>query len=180
MTLLTRGRKTQRKPAQTELKLDIRARIPYAGRDRSALLIMQVQGLKQAYDYKKVLKALKKDAAACPSLQISAATALWLMTLSWARYLFAAGSEHQRAENAALPPNHLVLQVIQLQGDQRKNVQDFLLNVGEAGEKEPDQDSRLLMHGESKWRPLELCWSHDLPELPAKGKGYPGLGYKWL
>ncbi|KAJ9508504.1 hypothetical protein QJQ45_012040 [Haematococcus lacustris] len=34
--------------------------------------------------------------------------------------------------------------------------------------------------GESRWRPLELCWWPDLPALPAKGKEYPGLGYKRL
>ncbi|KAJ9505728.1 hypothetical protein QJQ45_021471 [Haematococcus lacustris] len=31
--------------------------------------------------------------------------------------------------------------------------------------------------GESRWRSLELCW---WPDLPAKGKEYPGLGYKRL
>ncbi|GFH32637.1 hypothetical protein HaLaN_31885, partial [Haematococcus lacustris] len=31
-----------------------------------------------------------------------------------------------------------------------------------------------------RWRPLELCWWLDLPELQAKGKEYPGLGYKRL
>ncbi|KAJ9513815.1 hypothetical protein QJQ45_020897 [Haematococcus lacustris] len=34
--------------------------------------------------------------------------------------------------------------------------------------------------GESKWRPLELCWWPDQGALPAKGKEYPGLGYKRL
>ncbi|KAJ9513331.1 hypothetical protein QJQ45_001360 [Haematococcus lacustris] len=32
--------------------------------------------------------------------------------------------------------------------------------------------------GESKWRPLELCFWPDQGKLPAKGKEYPGLGYK--
>ncbi|KAJ9531113.1 hypothetical protein QJQ45_000888 [Haematococcus lacustris] len=32
--------------------------------------------------------------------------------------------------------------------------------------------------GESKWRPLELCFWPDQGALPAKGKEYPGLGYK--
>ncbi|KAJ9533020.1 hypothetical protein QJQ45_018115, partial [Haematococcus lacustris] len=32
--------------------------------------------------------------------------------------------------------------------------------------------------GESKWRPLELCWRSDQVELPVKGKEYPGLGYR--
>ncbi|KAJ9528306.1 hypothetical protein QJQ45_014278 [Haematococcus lacustris] len=32
--------------------------------------------------------------------------------------------------------------------------------------------------GESRWRPLELCYSPDQAALPAKGKEYPGLGYK--
>ncbi|KAJ9505787.1 hypothetical protein QJQ45_030192 [Haematococcus lacustris] len=34
--------------------------------------------------------------------------------------------------------------------------------------------------GESKWRPLELCFWPDQGVLPAKGKEYPGLGYKRL
>ncbi|GFH10861.1 hypothetical protein HaLaN_06257 [Haematococcus lacustris] len=32
----------------------------------------------------------------------------------------------------------------------------------------------------SKWRPLELCYWPDQGALPAKGKEYPGLGYKRL
>ncbi|KAJ9509654.1 hypothetical protein QJQ45_011334 [Haematococcus lacustris] len=32
--------------------------------------------------------------------------------------------------------------------------------------------------GESRWRPLELCFWPDQAALPAKGKEYPGLGYK--
>ncbi|KAJ9512168.1 hypothetical protein QJQ45_012672 [Haematococcus lacustris] len=34
--------------------------------------------------------------------------------------------------------------------------------------------------GESRWRPLELCWWPEQGRLPAKGKEYPGLGYKRL
>ncbi|KAJ9513336.1 hypothetical protein QJQ45_001365 [Haematococcus lacustris] len=34
--------------------------------------------------------------------------------------------------------------------------------------------------GESKWRPLELCFWPDQGALPAKGKEHPGLGYKRL
>ncbi|KAJ9525414.1 hypothetical protein QJQ45_003180 [Haematococcus lacustris] len=34
--------------------------------------------------------------------------------------------------------------------------------------------------GESRWRPLELCWWPEQEALPAKGKEYPGLGYKRL
>ncbi|KAJ9518305.1 hypothetical protein QJQ45_010207 [Haematococcus lacustris] len=34
--------------------------------------------------------------------------------------------------------------------------------------------------GESKWRPLELCWWPEQGKLPAKGKEYPGLGCKRL
>ncbi|KAJ9508545.1 hypothetical protein QJQ45_012082 [Haematococcus lacustris] len=34
--------------------------------------------------------------------------------------------------------------------------------------------------GESRWRPLELCYWPDQGDLPAKGKEYPGLGYKRL
>ncbi|KAJ9509001.1 hypothetical protein QJQ45_001450 [Haematococcus lacustris] len=32
--------------------------------------------------------------------------------------------------------------------------------------------------GEAKWRPLELCYWPEQGKLPAKGKEYPGLGYK--
>ncbi|KAJ9521341.1 hypothetical protein QJQ45_001272 [Haematococcus lacustris] len=32
----------------------------------------------------------------------------------------------------------------------------------------------------SRWRPLQLCWWPDHGALPAKGKEYPGLGYKRL
>ncbi|KAJ9530551.1 hypothetical protein QJQ45_012510 [Haematococcus lacustris] len=34
--------------------------------------------------------------------------------------------------------------------------------------------------GESRWRPLELCYWPDQGALPAKSKEYPGLGYKRL
>ncbi|KAJ9513328.1 hypothetical protein QJQ45_001357 [Haematococcus lacustris] len=34
--------------------------------------------------------------------------------------------------------------------------------------------------GGSRWRPLELCYWPDQRALPAKGKEYPGLGYKRL
>ncbi|KAJ9522544.1 hypothetical protein QJQ45_008386 [Haematococcus lacustris] len=34
--------------------------------------------------------------------------------------------------------------------------------------------------GESRWRPLELCFWPNRGALPAKGKEYPGLGYKRL
>ncbi|KAJ9530758.1 hypothetical protein QJQ45_014916 [Haematococcus lacustris] len=34
--------------------------------------------------------------------------------------------------------------------------------------------------GESRWRPLELCYWPNQGALPAKGKEYPGLGYKRL
>ncbi|KAJ9525668.1 hypothetical protein QJQ45_003507 [Haematococcus lacustris] len=34
--------------------------------------------------------------------------------------------------------------------------------------------------GESKWRPLELCFWPEQGKVPAKGKEYPGLGYKRL
>ncbi|KAJ9523302.1 hypothetical protein QJQ45_005265 [Haematococcus lacustris] len=34
--------------------------------------------------------------------------------------------------------------------------------------------------GESRWRPLELCYWPEQTALPAKGKEYPGLGYKRL
>ncbi|KAJ9513461.1 hypothetical protein QJQ45_006022 [Haematococcus lacustris] len=43
-----------------------------------------------------------------------------------------------------------------------------------------DCNAALNMHriGESKWRPLGLCWWPEQGMLPAKGKEYPGLGYK--
>ncbi|KAJ9513406.1 hypothetical protein QJQ45_005960 [Haematococcus lacustris] len=34
--------------------------------------------------------------------------------------------------------------------------------------------------GESRWRPLELCYWPEQGALLAKGKEYPGLGYKRL
>ncbi|KAJ9522556.1 hypothetical protein QJQ45_008379 [Haematococcus lacustris] len=34
--------------------------------------------------------------------------------------------------------------------------------------------------GESRWRPLVLCYWEDQGALPAKGKEYPDLGYKRL
>ncbi|KAJ9521354.1 hypothetical protein QJQ45_001267 [Haematococcus lacustris] len=34
--------------------------------------------------------------------------------------------------------------------------------------------------GESRWRPLELCWWPEQGELPAKGKEYPQLENKRL
>ncbi|KAJ9518148.1 hypothetical protein QJQ45_010091 [Haematococcus lacustris] len=34
--------------------------------------------------------------------------------------------------------------------------------------------------GESRWRPLELCYWPDQGALTTKGKEYPGLGYKRL
>ncbi|KAJ9510944.1 hypothetical protein QJQ45_027829 [Haematococcus lacustris] len=34
--------------------------------------------------------------------------------------------------------------------------------------------------GEARWRLLELCWWPEQGKLPAKGKVYPGLEYKWL
>ncbi|KAJ9509429.1 hypothetical protein QJQ45_001874 [Haematococcus lacustris] len=40
--------------------------------------------------------------------------------------------------------------------------------------------SNMQRIGESKWRPLELCWWPEQGKLPAKGKEYPGLGYKRL
>ncbi|KAJ9516307.1 hypothetical protein QJQ45_001078 [Haematococcus lacustris] len=45
-----------------------------------------------------------------------------------------------------------------------------------------DCNSALNMQriGESRWRPLELCFWPDQGALPAKGKEYPGLGYKRL
>ncbi|GFH16892.1 hypothetical protein HaLaN_13409 [Haematococcus lacustris] len=34
--------------------------------------------------------------------------------------------------------------------------------------------------GESRWRPLELCYWPEQGKLPAKGKEYPKLGYKQM
>ncbi|KAJ9531078.1 hypothetical protein QJQ45_000902 [Haematococcus lacustris] len=44
----------------------------------------------------------------------------------------------------------------------------------------PKAQAQLPRIGESKWRPLELCFWPDQGALPAKGKEYQGLGYKWL
>ncbi|KAJ9521442.1 hypothetical protein QJQ45_008771 [Haematococcus lacustris] len=45
-----------------------------------------------------------------------------------------------------------------------------------------DCNAALIMQciGESRWRPLELCYWTERGKLPAKGKEYPGLGYKRL
>ncbi|GFH21841.1 uncharacterized protein HaLaN_19215 [Haematococcus lacustris] len=47
-----------------------------------------------------------------------------------------------------------------------------------------DRDCNAALHmqriWESRWRPLELCWWPEQGKLPAKGKEYPGLGYKRL
>ncbi|KAJ9506342.1 hypothetical protein QJQ45_004954 [Haematococcus lacustris] len=47
-----------------------------------------------------------------------------------------------------------------------------------------DRDCNAAMNmqriGESRWRPLELCYWKDQGALPAKGKEYLGLGYKRL
>ncbi|KAJ9518284.1 hypothetical protein QJQ45_010248 [Haematococcus lacustris] len=47
---------------------------------------------------------------------------------------------------------------------------------------ERDRNAALNMQriGESRWRPLELCYWPDQGALPAKGKKYPGLGNKRL
>ncbi|KAJ9533550.1 hypothetical protein QJQ45_026608 [Haematococcus lacustris] len=44
----------------------------------------------------------------------------------------------------------------------------------------PEQALNMQRIGESRWRPLELCYWPDQGALPAKGKEYPGLGYKRL
>ncbi|KAJ9509600.1 hypothetical protein QJQ45_011249 [Haematococcus lacustris] len=41
-----------------------------------------------------------------------------------------------------------------------------------------DRDMQRI--GKSRWRPLELCYWPEQGKLPAKGKEYPGLGYKRL
>ncbi|KAJ9517758.1 hypothetical protein QJQ45_004077 [Haematococcus lacustris] len=43
-----------------------------------------------------------------------------------------------------------------------------------------DCNAALIMQriGKSRWRPLELCYWPEQGTLPAKGKEYPGLGYK--
>ncbi|KAJ9527814.1 hypothetical protein QJQ45_000364 [Haematococcus lacustris] len=47
-----------------------------------------------------------------------------------------------------------------------------------------DRDCKAALNmqriGESRWRPLELCYWPEQGALPAKGKEYPGLGYKRL
>ncbi|GFH26297.1 uncharacterized protein HaLaN_24424 [Haematococcus lacustris] len=43
-----------------------------------------------------------------------------------------------------------------------------------------DRTMEQMRIGESKWRPLELCFWPEQGKLPAKGKEYPGLGYKRL
>ncbi|KAJ9507029.1 hypothetical protein QJQ45_004684 [Haematococcus lacustris] len=47
-----------------------------------------------------------------------------------------------------------------------------------------DRDCNVALNmqriGESRWRPLELCYWPEQGAVPAKGKEYPGLGYKRL
>ncbi|KAJ9506862.1 hypothetical protein QJQ45_013535 [Haematococcus lacustris] len=47
-----------------------------------------------------------------------------------------------------------------------------------------DRDCNAVLNmqriGESRWGALELCWWPEQGALPAKGKEYPGLGYKRL
>ncbi|KAJ9508257.1 hypothetical protein QJQ45_011761 [Haematococcus lacustris] len=51
-------------------------------------------------------------------------------------------------------------------------------------EQRVDRDCNVALNmqriGESKWRPLELCYWPEQGKLPAKGKEYSGLGYKRL
>ncbi|GFH06246.1 hypothetical protein HaLaN_00845 [Haematococcus lacustris] len=66
------------------------------------------------------------------------------------------------------------------------------LSKGKAAEPKPapqpgrwlDRDCNAALNmqriGNSRWRPLELCWWPEQAAQPAKGKEYPGLGYKWL
>ncbi|KAJ9512071.1 hypothetical protein QJQ45_004633 [Haematococcus lacustris] len=52
---------------------------------------------------------------------------------------------------------------------------------GKATKAKPSQAALNMQRiGESRWRPLELCWWPAQGKLPAKGKEYPGLGYKRL
>ncbi|KAJ9521395.1 hypothetical protein QJQ45_001227 [Haematococcus lacustris] len=63
---------------------------------------------------------------------------------------------------------------------------------GKAGKAKPapqpgrwlDRDCNAALNmqriGESRWRPLELCWWPEQGALPAKGTEYPGLGYNRL
>ncbi|KAJ9512025.1 hypothetical protein QJQ45_004590 [Haematococcus lacustris] len=46
--------------------------------------------------------------------------------------------------------------------------------------KDCNATSNMQHIGESRWRSLELCWWPEQAALPAKGKEYPGLGYKRL
>ncbi|KAJ9525623.1 hypothetical protein QJQ45_003342 [Haematococcus lacustris] len=47
-----------------------------------------------------------------------------------------------------------------------------------------DRDCNVALNmqriGDSRWRPLELCWWPEQGKLPAEGKEYPRLGYKRL
>ncbi|KAJ9524944.1 hypothetical protein QJQ45_005828 [Haematococcus lacustris] len=52
----------------------------------------------------------------------------------------------------------------------------------ELDHEQPTRRAALNMQriGESRWRPLERCYWPEQGALPAKGKEYPGLGYKQL
>ncbi|KAJ9532384.1 hypothetical protein QJQ45_010427 [Haematococcus lacustris] len=64
--------------------------------------------------------------------------------------------------------------------------QQFKLDQATPGDlgKWVDRDCNAALNlqraGESKWRPLELCRWRDRGAAPAKGKEYPGLGFKKL
>ncbi|KAJ9513100.1 hypothetical protein QJQ45_029412, partial [Haematococcus lacustris] len=55
-----------------------------------------------------------------------------------------------------------------------------LHNHPPTAQQQPELSLNMQRIGESKWRPLELCWWPEQGKLPAKGKEYPGLGYKRL
>jgi translation initiation factor 1 (eIF-1/SUI1) len=95
------------------------------------------QGLKKSYDYKKVLKALKKEFC-CNGTVVDDAElgqARSTRARAWGRRAFGSGcAQRDRGARATLgllkplaPPPQ---KVIQLQGDQRKNVLQFLTQEG--------------------------------------------------
>ncbi|KAJ9517421.1 hypothetical protein QJQ45_016781 [Haematococcus lacustris] len=101
-------------------------------------------------------------------------------------------SKHIEAEQAAEPTQPTKAEQAAEPTQPTKAEQAAELSKGKAANAKPapqpgrwlDRDCNAALNmqriRESRWRPLELCYWPDQGALPAKGKEYPGLGYKRL